>query len=92
VVQNKPLDLSHLVKGFARDHLDAVIRKVNDLELVMLVPDAKDVPVEDGDRVAVEDEHLDAVWELLQHVSVLKREKSRCLCCASCYSRGNRIR
>ena len=40
------------------------------LKLGMLVPDSEEIPVEDGDLVPVEEEHLDAVGKELQHFRV----------------------
>ena len=40
------------------------------LKLWVLVPDAEEVPIEDGNLVPTEQEHLDAVGQELQHFRV----------------------
>lgn len=70
VVQHQPLDAAHLVEGLARDLGDVVVGEVDDLQVLVVVPHPENVPVQELDAVAVEEEHLGAVGQQLQHAGV----------------------
>jgi hypothetical protein len=46
------------VERFSGNFLDLVVGEIDDLEVLAVVDDAEDVPVQEGDVVAVENEHL----------------------------------
>ena len=54
VIEDEPLDVGDFVKRFAGNFLDFVVGHVHHLELFAIVNDPEDVPVEEGDVVAVE--------------------------------------
>ena len=58
MVEDQPLDVGDLVKGLARDLLDLIVGQVDHLQLLSVVNQAEDVPVQEGDVVAIEKENL----------------------------------
>ena len=54
MVQDQPLDVGDLVEGLAGDLLDLVVGQIDHFELISVMDDPEDVPVQERDVVAVE--------------------------------------
>ena len=58
MVEHQPADTWHFVESFSGNFLDLVVGHVNHLKLVAVVHNAKDVPVQEWNIVAVKDQYL----------------------------------
>ena len=54
VIENEPLDVGDFVKSFAGNFLDFVVRHVHHLELVAIVHNPENVPVQEWNVVSIE--------------------------------------
>jgi len=70
VVEDQPFHIVHFVEGFSLDLFDAIVAKVNDLQLIVVLPDSEQVPWKGLELVACEDEHLGLVGGELHLVGV----------------------
>jgi len=70
VVQDQSPDIVHFVEGLSLDLLDPVVGQVDHLQLLMLAPDAQQVPGQSFKMISIEDKYFCFFGSILDDIRV----------------------